>query len=279
MACNHGKELKSEMKIFDCITFFEENRHADLRFNILNDYVDYFVVCEGLFDHKGNKKKINFNLNNYPKFKKKIIHIICPKFPKKINPWERQAYQRDYILKNIEIAKDNDLILFSDPDEIPNPKKIKNLILKKKYLIFLQNLYYYKINLQDVNLGNNWEGTRGCLKKNLYSINYMRQKVLKKNLKYKFWRIDKEKNIQIINDGGWHFSYLLTPSEIQRKIKTFAHTEYNKKKFTNLKIIKNKIKKRLDLFNRNIFFMKKKLDQTFPEYILKNKKNFYKWIV
>jgi beta-1,4-mannosyl-glycoprotein beta-1,4-N-acetylglucosaminyltransferase len=267
------------MKIFDCITFFEENRHADLRFNILNDCVDYFVVCEGLFDHKGNKKKINFNLNNYPKFKKKIIHIICPKFPKKINPWERQAYQRDYILKNIEIAKDNDLILFSDPDEIPNPKKIKNLILKKKYLIFLQNLYYYKINLQDINLGNNWEGTRGCLKKNLHSINYMRQKVLKKNLKYKFWRIDKEKNIQIINDGGWHFSYLLTPSEIQRKIKTFAHTEYNKKKFTNLKIIKNKIKKGLDLFNRNIFFMKKKLDQTFPEYILKNKKNFYKWIV
>ena len=279
MVSNHGKGLKSNMKIFDCITFFEENRHADLRFNILNDCVDYFVVCEGLFDHKGNKKKINFNLNNYPKFKKKIIHIICPKFPKKINPWERQAYQRDCILKNIEIAKDNDLILFSDPDEIPNPKKIKNLILKKKYLIFLQNLYYYKINLQDINLGNNWEGTRGCLKKNLYSINYMRQKVLKKNLKYKFWRIDKEKNIQIINDGGWHFSYLLTPSEIQRKIKTFAHTEYNKKKFTNLKIIKNKIKKGLDLFNRNIFFMKKKLDQTFPEYILKNKKKFYKWII
>lgn len=279
MASNHGKELKSDMKIFDCITFFEENRHADLRFNILNDYVDYFVICEGLFDHKGKKKKINFNINNYPKFKKKIIHIICPQFPKKINPWERQAYQRDYILKKIEIAKDNDLILFSDPDEIPNPKKIKTLILKKKYVIFLQNLYYYKINLQDINLGNNWEGTRGCLKKNLYSINYMRQKVLKKNLKYKFWRIDKEKNIQIINDGGWHFSYLLTPCEIQRKIMTFAHTEYNKKKYTNLKIIKNKIKKGLDLFNRNIFFKKKKLDETFPEYILKNKKIYYKWIV
>jgi beta-1,4-mannosyl-glycoprotein beta-1,4-N-acetylglucosaminyltransferase len=133
--------------------------------------------------------------------------------------------------------------------------------------------------LQDINLGNNWEGTRGCLKKNLHSINYMRQKVLKKNLKYKFWRIDKEKNIQIINDGGWHFSYLLTPFEIQKKIKTFAHTEYNKKKYTNLIIIKNKVKKGLDLFNRNIFFKKIKLDETFPEYILKNKKIYYKWIV
>ena len=279
MVKDHGKELRLDMKIFDCITFFEENRHADLRFNILNNYVDYFVICEGLFDHKGKKKKINFNINNYPKFKKKIIHIICAEFPKKLNPWEKQAYQRDYILKKLEIAKDNDLILFSDPDEIPNPEKLKNLILRKKYVIFLQNLYYYKINLQDFNLGNNWEGTRGCLKKNLYSINYMRQKVLKKNLKYKFWRLDKERNIQIINEGGWHFSYLLTPNEIQKKIKTFAHTEYDKKRFTDLNIIKNKIKKKLDLFNRNIFFKKKDLDQTFPKYILKNKKKFIKWIL
>ena len=279
MAKDHGKELKLDMKIFDCITFFEENRHADLRFNILNNYVDYFVICEGLFDHRGKKKKINFNINNYPKFKKKIIHIICTEFPKKLNPWERQAYQRDYIFQKLEIAKDNDLILFSDPDEIPNPEKLKNLILRKKYVIFLQNLYYYKINLQDTNLGNNWEGTRGCLKKNLYSINYMRQKVLKKNLKYKFWRLDKERNIQIINDGGWHFSYLLTPNEIQKKIKTFAHTEYDKKRFTNLNTIKNKIKKGLDIFNRNIFFEKRDLDQTFPKYILKNKNKFIKWIV
>lgn len=279
MAKDHGKELRLDRKIFDCITFFEENRHADLRFNILNNYVDYFVICEGLFDHKGKKKKINFNINNYPKFKKKIIHIICTEFPKKLNPWEKQAYQRDYILKKLEIAKDNDLILFSDPDEIPNPEKLKNLILRKKYVIFLQNLYYYKINLQDFNLGNNWEGTRGCLKKNLYSINYMRQKVLKKNLKYKFWRLDKERNIQIINEGGWHFSYLLTPNEIQKKIKTFAHTEYDKKRFTDLNIIKNKIKKKLDLFNRNIFFKKRDLDQTFPKYILKNKKKFIKWIL
>ena len=56
----------------------------------------------------------------------------------------------------LEMAKDNDLILFSDPDEIPKPQKFKSLNFKKKYLIFLQNLYYYKINLQDINLGNNW---------------------------------------------------------------------------------------------------------------------------
>lgn len=279
MAKNHGKELKLGMKIFDCITFFEESRQADLRFNILNDYVDYFVICEGSFDHKGKNKKINFNINNYTKFKEKIIHIICPKFPIKINPWERQAYQRDYILLKLEMAKDNDLILFSDPDEIPNPEKLKKLNLKKKYLIFLQNLYYYKINLQDINLGNNWEGTRGCLKKNLHSINYLRQKVLKKNLKYKFWRLDKEKNIQIINNGGWHFSYLLTPKEIQRKIKTFAHTEYNKKIYTDINTIKSKIKNKIDLFGRKTFFDKVELDKNFPEYIYKNRKKLKNWII
>ena len=147
-----------------------------------------------------------------------------------MNPWERQGFQRDYILKKLTIATNNDLILFSDPDEIPHPQKLKNINLKKKYGIFLQNLYYYKLNLKDKNLGCNWEGTRCCFKKNLLSINYMRQKVLKKNLKYKFWRFDKEKNIQIINNGGWHFSYLLTPKQIQKKIKTFAHSELNKKK-------------------------------------------------
>jgi hypothetical protein len=67
--------------------------------------------------------------------------------------------------------------------------------------------------------------------------------------------------------------------KIQKKIKTFAHTEYDKKRFTNLNTIKNKIKKGLDIFNRNIFFEKRDLDQTFPKYILKNKNKFIKWIV
>lgn len=267
------------MKIFDCVTFFEEKRLLDIRFNILNKFVDYFVVCEGAYNHKGKKKKKNFNINEYLKFKEKIIYILCPKFPKKMNPWERQGFQRDYILGELKIAADNDLILFSDPDEIPNPKKLKNINLKKKYGIFLQNLYYYKLNLKNKNLGCNWEGTRCCLKKNLNSINYMREKVLKKNIKYGFWRIDKEKDIQIINNGGWHFSYLLTPKEIQRKIKTFAHTEFNQKKYTNIKIIKNRIKNKIDLYGREIFFEKVKIDKNLPEYISKNKKKFKEWII
>tara|TARA_Y100000591_G_scaffold119329_1_gene101986 strand:+ start:572 stop:1375 length:804 start_codon:yes stop_codon:yes gene_type:complete len=267
------------MKIFDCVTFFEENRQMNLRFNILNNYVDYFIICEGRYDHQGKRKRINFDKNKYPKFKKKISHIIVDKFPKYLNPWERQAFQRERILNNISQAADDDLILFSDPDEIPNLSKLKKINFHKKYLIFLQDLFYYKLNIKEMSLGNNWEGTRGCLKKNLKSIDYMRHKVVKKNLKYGFWRIDKEKNFQIIKNGGWHFSYLLTPIEIQRKIKTFAHTEFNKNKFTNLSNIKNCIKKFKDLFHRKSEFKKVKVDQRYPDYILKNQKKLSNWIV
>ena len=267
------------MKIFDCVTFFEENRQINLRFNILNNYVDYFIVCEGKYDHQGKKKKINFDKNKYPKFKKKISHIIVDKFPNNLNPWERQAFQREAILNNISQADDEDLILFSDPDEIPNLSKLKKINFKKKYIIFLQDLFYYKLNIKEVGFGNNWEGTRGCLKKNLKSIDYMRHKVVKKNLKYSFWRIDKEQNLQIIKNGGWHFSYLLTPIEIQRKIKTFAHTELNKNKFTSLRNIKNCIKNFKDLFDRDSKFEKVKIDEKYPNYILKNRKKFSNWIV
>ena len=267
------------MKIFDCVTFFEENRQMNLRFNILDNYVDQFVVCEGKYDHQGRKKKINFNVNNYKKFKKKITHIIVENFPKNLNPWERQAFQREQILKSINQAKEDDLILFSDPDEIPNLSNFKKIEFKKKYIIFLQDLFYYKLNIKEVGFGNNWEGTRGCLKKNLKSIDYMRQKVLKKNLRYGFWRIDKEKNFQILKNGGWHFSYLLTPIEIQRKIKTFAHNELNKKKYTNLNNIKTSIKNLKDLFHRKAKFKKVKIDYRFPKYIFKNRKKLNRWIV
>ena len=267
------------MKIYDCVTFFEENRQMNLRFNILDDYVDQFVVCEGKYDHQGRKKKINFNVNKYKKFKKKITHVIVENFPKNLNPWERQAFQREQILKNINQAKEDDLILFSDPDEIPNLSNFKKVEFKKKYIIFLQDLFYYKLNIKEVRFGNNWEGTRGCLKKNLKSIDYMRQKVLKKNLKYGFWRIDKERNLQILKNGGWHFSYLLTPIEIRRKIQTFAHNELNKQKYTNLNNIKNCIKKFKDLFHREAKFKKVKIDYKFPKYVVKNRKTLNRWIV
>ena len=133
-------------KIFDCITFFRENLITNLRFDILNDYVDYFIVCESLYDHRGNKKKINFKIDN-KKLKEKIIHIVIKEKFNTTDPWKAQALQREYIFNGIKNADDNDYIMFSDPDEIPNPEILKKIILKKNMVFlckvaFVINLIY-----------------------------------------------------------------------------------------------------------------------------------------
>ncbi len=265
-------------KIFDCITFFNENFITNLRFEILNEEVDYFVVCESVFDHKGNKKKINFNLKNN-KYKNKIIHLIHKKpFNNQNNAWQNQAEQREHIFKALELAKDDDYIMFSDPDEIPNPNNLKQLNLQKKYGIFLQKMYCYKFNIFN-QYESPWEGTRVCKKKNLKSIDYMRQQIVLKNLKQPFWKIYKEKSIDIFNDGGWHFNSLLTPEEISLKLKTFAHIEFAKPEYSDVNIIKKNILQNKDLFKRNHTYKKVELDDTFPKYILQNKQKLSYWIL
>ena len=153
-------------KIFDCITFFNENFITNMRFEILKEVIDCFIVCESIFDHRGHKKKINFKLEN-GYFKDKVIHLIHDKpFKKQNDIWKNQAEQREYIFNALNKADKNDYIMFSDPDEIPNPAILKKFKLKKKYGIFLQNMYCYKFNLLN-EYESPWEGTRICKKKKL----------------------------------------------------------------------------------------------------------------
>ena len=274
-----------QKRIFDCITFFQENLQAELRFNILDDVVDQFIVCESRYDHRGLEKKINFDKAIFPKFKDKINYLILKNnFPKKNIPWENQAFQREYIFQGLKDADENDLIMFSDPDEIPDPKKLKNIKLEKKYAIFLQNMYTYKVNLFN-QYESPWEGTRICKKKDLKSIDWLRQKILAKNSKYPFWRIDKERNVELIKDGGWHFNYLLTPEQISKKLKSLAATEWDfgenltKDEFFSIKNIEDKIMNQRDLFNRKHNYKKVKIDYTFPRYILQNLDKLKEWII
>ena len=151
-------------RIFDCITFFDENLLTNARIEILNNVVDYFVICESKFDHKGNKKKINFNLIN-KKYSEKVRHIIIDEnFPDLFAGWEIEAFQREKIIESISDASDEDYIMYSDSDEIPNPIKLKEFNLKKKYGIFLQKFFVYKINVFN-RYETPWQGTRICKKK------------------------------------------------------------------------------------------------------------------
>ena len=128
-------------KIIDCITFFDNNLMFNLRYNILNEFVDYFVICESKFDHQGNKKEINFKQDK--KYNQsKIKHIVMgEKFPENTNAWQNQAIQREFLLKNLNFAKEDDYIFFSDPDEIPRPEILRNFNLKKKIWNFYATVF------------------------------------------------------------------------------------------------------------------------------------------
>ena len=266
-------------KIFDCFIFNDEINLLKIRFNILNDYVDYFVVCEAKYDHNRRLKNFNFNIDLFSKFKKKIIYIKITDFPHSDNAWINQSNQRNALIDGIKKANPEDYIIYSDVDEIPNPLKFNEFIGGNyKYGIFMQYLFYYKLNLLSKNTSNKWEGSRICKKKYLKSFENLRVNIRKKNLRYKFYRIDKfylEKNIKLITNGGWHFSYLMNIKQLIKKIKSSTHTEYNKKKYLNPKIIKKKIKEGRDLFNRKDVFNKIEFtNKVYPRYLIKNKKKF-----
>ncbi len=263
-------------KIIDCITFFRESFVTRLRLEILRDVVDKFIICESLYDHRSRPKKINFELHDKNfEFKVKRIIIDHP-FPEPNDPWKCQKYQRDFILKYLKDFDDNDYIMFSDPDEIPNPKILKNLNLKKKFGIFMQKHFVYNFKTID-QYQNPWAGTRIVKKKNLKSIDDLKHKILIKNLK-KWWRPDKEKSIQLIHDGGWHLNNFFSAEEISIKLKTFAHTEFDNKKYTQVEKIEDLIKKKQDVYGRGWIFENNIDEDNLPEYVIKNKEkllNFF----
>tara|TARA_B100000035_G_C21014372_1_gene561066 strand:+ start:543 stop:1352 length:810 start_codon:yes stop_codon:yes gene_type:complete len=268
----------NKSKIFDCITFFDENFLTNLRFEILDEVVDNFIVCESKFDHKGNPKPINFFLTNH-KFKNKVRHLIIEEqFPDLSNGWLAESYQREKIFDALKDATMEDYILFSDSDEIPNPKKLKNLSFKKKFAIFLQKFFVYKMNIYNKH-ETPWEGTRVCKKKFLKSFTHLRKKVLKKNINKPFWKFKTEKSIEIIEEGGWHFNNLYNFETISKKIKTFPHKEYDIEKFTNIENIKKRINNMEDLFDRGYKFEKISIDQTYPEYVKKNIELFRDYLI
>tara|TARA_B100000767_G_C19705445_1_gene510335 strand:- start:453 stop:1253 length:801 start_codon:yes stop_codon:yes gene_type:complete len=266
------------MKIFDCITFYDENFLVNSRFEILNDVVDYFVIVESKYDHQGRKKKLNFKLIN-KKFKKKIRYILYDEAELSFyKGWEAEKLQREKLFDGLSDAKDNDLVLFSDSDEIPNPTILKNINLDKKYAIFMQKFFVYKLNIFNKH-ESPWEGTRVCKKKHLKSFTFLRKKVLKKNLEKAFWKINIEKNIKIFNNGGWHFNNLYPIKTISKKLKASPHQEFNKSKYYSEKNIKKRILNLEDLYERNHSYDKVKIDKTYPQYFQKNIKKIKNYIL
>jgi beta-1,4-mannosyl-glycoprotein beta-1,4-N-acetylglucosaminyltransferase len=267
------------MAIYDCFQYFNEDHVLDLRFNVLNEKVDYFIISESTKTHQGKNKRLNFDINNFGKFKHKIKYIVAD-YQKKIDFENHtggesliEQHQRNSLSDGLTKANDNDLIILSDSDEIPDLTKLDQIKKNTKFTAFSQMMFMYKLNLQNLN-ESNWIGSKMSLKKNFPMPQELR------NLKFKeypFWRIDKA-GLQIIK-GGWHFSFLQKPSDIVKKIKSYSHGEFNKIEITNEKKIEEKIANNEDIFDRGLELKKINVDENYPLFIQKNKGNLKDWIL
>ena len=270
------------MKLIDCFMYFDEDLVLDIRLNTLNEKVDKFIIAEATKNHAGEPKKLNFNINKFPKFKDKINYLIIDDLPLDVKSFKkgwhenhaRDQFQRNALERGYKEFSDQDIIMISDIDEIPDPEKLKEFKIEKKYACFLQKNFQSKLNLLNVSDGD-WAGTRICQKKYLRSPQWLRNFKLKRK---SFWNIFGNK-MQIINNGGWHFSFLKDPQSIKHKIMSYSHQEYNTDEFTNTDLIKEKISKGKDLFNRDIKYEKISINENFPKYIINNKEKFKDWIL
>jgi len=287
--------------------YFDEETVLDVRLNTLNDFVDYFVIVESKFTHRGEKRDLKFNHEKFNKFKDKIIYLIYDKVPTEVeivepgdnegtkygkyilNAAYRENSQRNFIQEGLLNAKSNDIILISDVDEIPNLSEINFNKISQKILLFKQNMFYYKFNLHIPNF--RWTGTKGCKKKDLVNPQWLRNI---KDRKYSAFRLDtffsdkKYSSVKIIEDGGWHFSNIKTAKEIEHKLKSYLHhLEFDLKPLTTNQIeeiIKNKqaiydlkVDKRINKIGTGGKLEKFEFSKL-PIYIQKNKNNFKEWI-
>ena len=245
------------MNIYDCFMYFDEDLLLDLRLNSLNKFVKKFVITEATYTHNGSKKKLNFDINKFKKFKDKITYLVVDEHPKDIielsendtkdkrgeklilNGMIRDYFQRENLERGIRDALNDDLILISDLDEIPNLDELDLTKVKNNIIIFEQKMFYYKLNLfyEDYT----WLGTKAVKKKNFISPQWLRNI---KGRKYPKWRVDtlfskkKYTNLSFIKNGGWHFTCLRTAEDLEKKLLNFAHHyEYEESglKIDNLK--------------------------------------------
>ena len=287
--------------------YFDEDVILDLRLNILNPFIDYFVIVESTFNHKGEKRKLKFDINKYNKFENKIIYLIFDEEPSGIekvfdtdnegevsrklilNAASRENGQRNFISKGLERANEKDLILISDVDEIPNLEKINWNTLKDQIVLFKQDMFYYKLNLRLPDLI--WSGSKACRKKYLKSPQWLRNV---KDKKYSFFRLDtlfsekKYINIKFINNGGWHFSNIKTAAEIEYKLKSYLHhREFDLNPMSESEIediIKNKqaiydlkVDKKINKIGSGNKLVEHPLNKL-PSYILENIDKYKDWI-
>ena len=255
--------------IYDCFIFNNEVELLELRLNILDPYVDKFVLTEGDTTFSGLSKESVYlqNKERFAKWEDKIIHnfIEIPDLP---TTWDREIYSRNSPV-SLGVFGDDDLILSSDLDEIPNPEILEAVdewVSDDTHFTFQQKRYVYFINNFETDV---WFGTRACTGKYLKntSIDQIRENT------------EREEQLtgSIITNGGWHFTFCGGEEMIKTKIESFSHTEHNTPKV--IESITDRIKNNKDPLLRDWYYYQVvEIDDSYPQYIVENQDKLSKWI-
>jgi beta-1,4-mannosyl-glycoprotein beta-1,4-N-acetylglucosaminyltransferase len=287
--------------------FFDEEMLLELRLNTLDKFVDKFVIVESVYTHSGKEKKLIFDINKYPKFKEKIDYIIVRDLPHGIeqigkddsnleitnkeimNALRRENFQRNTIKQGLINANDNDWIIISDLDEIPDLSNINFNSINKKIIFFKQKVFYYKLNLELKTL--RWIGSKACKKKYLKSPQWLRNV---KDKIYPKWRLDiifsekRYNSVFFLENGGWHFSFVKKPKDIEKKLKSYLHHREYDLDPLGIENIKNLIKSKAVIYDHRVDQTQykfgggqklEKIDIKFlPEYIFSQKEKYLEWL-
>jgi len=287
--------------------FFDEEMLLELRLNTLDKFVDKFVIVESVYTHSGKEKKLIFDVNKYPRFKEKIDYIVVRDFPQGIeqisnddsnfeitnkeimNALRRENFQRNAINRGLANADDNDWIIISDLDEIPDLSNINFNSINNKIIFFKQKVFYYKLNLELKTL--RWIGSKACKKKYLKSPQWLRNV---KDKIYPKWRLDimfsekRYNNIFFVENGGWHFSFVKKPEDIEKKLKSYLHHREYDLDPLGIKNIKDLINSKAVIYDHRVDQTQykfgggqklEKIDIKFlPEYIFSQKEKYLEWL-
>lgn len=247
--------------IYDCFTFYNELELLDIRLHVLDKVVDKFVLLESPRTYTNLKKPLYYAKNRklFNKFSKKIIHIIVDDTPNVSHPWIIEHFLMAAAIRGLKKAKPTDIILISNLDEIPNPEKIMEWKDKNgKLKVFEQQFFYYFLNFASTN--HKWLGTK-----------MLEFREFRKYLDA--YVVRHSPNDTVIEDGGWHFSYMGGIKRVQDKMATGSHQEYNNDNYnTKEKIILSMIQGR-DVFGHGDKFEFVK-PEVLPTYIQNNKLKF-----
>lgn len=239
------------MKIYDCFTFFNELDLLEFRLKLLNDHVDFFVIAESNLTHSGHPKPLHFQANKerYKPWAHKIIYIPVHQtaegleFDKNLATytpesaaWKLENEQRNALI-NVPGMADDDLVLVSDLDEIPNPMFIKKINTANSPVALSLLFHYYFFNCQNTGRDRWWNGTIAATGKQFLEAKPQGLR-------------DKRNDYPVLKKAGWHFSYLGGLESIKYKIRSFAHTEFNKEEYLQDEFILKALEEGHDIFKR-----------------------------